>query len=579
MRKVLCFFISLLAGFAGVPAIIAEVRLPAIFGDHMVLQQDQTLPVWGWADPGEKVKVTIDTVSVEVTTGSDGRWRADLPPLSTTTVPVRVIISGKNTITLADVLIGDVWLCSGQSNMLFGLRKSFRGKEEAKQADYPKIRLFFVVKSGTAAPSDSVAEAPSDSLLQGKWQVCTPETVSKIGDFTDQDEGGFSAVGYVFAKAIHRATKRPVGMIGSYMGGTNASAWTSLAGLKKEPALTSYVQKLAASSEDQRLFYSIKWADYVAARRKWMDAFGKAYGEQMQQWSLAAQEAGKEGKPLPPKPEPPEPKPRNPNSIYAPPASLFNGMIAPLIPYALKGALWYQGEANTDNGREYGILLPALINDWRSHWGQGDFPFLFVQLPNCNEPPRTAGEFSPWAVLRESQLKTLALPNTGMAVTIDIGAAGLHPPDKIDVGLRLAQAARHAAYGENIVYTGPLYEAAKVESGKIRVSFKPDSLGGGLIIGSAPWTDPKAVPVSKTELKGFVLAGEDKAWVWADAKVEGDTVLVSCPQVTNPVAVRYAWANNPACNLYNKEGLPAAPFRSDTWEDNPPPAGSPAVAK
>ncbi len=557
------FIVFFVFGVAMVSALRAEVKLPAIFGDHMVMQQDQKIPVWGWADPGEKVAVTFGAVSSATTAGADGKWRIDLPAVSPGTPPGTLVVNGKNTVTFSDVLVGDVWMCSGQSNMVYGLRHSYHGQEEAKQADYPGIRLFFVVKSAAGSPVDSFAGAPFDSPLQGKWQVCTPETVAKLGDFTDQDEGGFSAVGYVFAKAIHLSTGRPVGMIASYVGGTNASAWTSLAGLKKEPALSTYVQKLTENLENQRLYYSIKWADYVAARHQWVDTYGKAYEAQMQEWSALAREAQKLNEVPPSRPEPPGTPPRNPNSIHALPASLFNGMIAPLIPYALKGVIWYQGEANLGHGREYGILLPALINDWREQWGQGDFPFIFVQLPNCEKPPQAAGDPSIWADLRESQLKTLSLPNTGMAVTIDIGNFDIHPRDKIDVGLRLALSARHVAYGETLVYTGPLYASMKVEGASVRIAFAEDSIGGGLIIGSSPIVDPKAPPVSTTELQGFAIAGEDQVWVWADAKIDGQTILVSSPQVAHPVAVRYAWANNPTCNLYNKEGLPASPFRTD----------------
>ena len=256
---------------------------------------------------------------------------------------------------------------------------------------------------------------------------------------------------------------------------------------------------------------------------------------------------------------------------------LFNGMINPLIPYSLKGVIWYQGESNAGYAMEYRTLFPAMITDWRNRWKAADLPFLFVQLANFMAPPKTAGDNSAWTILRESQVKTLALPKTGMAVIIDIGTSGgIHPPDKTDVGARLALAARHVAYGENIVYTGPMYDALKIEDGKARITFKPDSIGGGLVIGSAPWHDPLAAPVSKTDLQGFAIAGEDKKWVWADAKIDGNDVVVSSPDVPKPVAVRYAFANDPACNLYNKEGLPASPFRTDDWEAAAP-AAAPAV--
>ncbi len=256
------------------------------------------------------------------------------------------------------------------------------------------------------------------------------------------------------------------------------------------------------------------------------------------------------------------------------PVLLFNGMIAPLIPYPIKGVIWYQGENNAKStavAREYEALFRSMISGWRTLWKQGDFPFLFVQLANYQ-----AGGGSDWPALRESQVKALSLPRTGMAVIIDIGTgANIHPPDKADVGARLALAARHVAYGESLVYTGPMYEGMKPQGEGICVSFRPDSLGGGLVIGSAPWTDPKAAPVSKTQLEGFVIAGEDRKWVEAQARIEGGGVVVSSALVPKPVAVRYAWANDPRCNLYNKEGLPASPFRTDTWDEAPAAAAIP----
>jgi sialate O-acetylesterase len=238
-------------------------------------------------------------------------------------------------------------------------------------------------------------------------------------------------------------------------------------------------------------------------------------------------------------------------------------MIAPLVPYAIKGVIWYQGENNAASpalATEYRTLFPAMIKDWRGLWNEGDFPFLYVQLANFNRPG------DGWPMLRESQSKTLALPKTGMAVIIDIGTGdNIHPPDKADVGARLALAARHVAYGQNLVFTGPVYRAMKVEGSAIQLSFDKESVGGGLIVGSAPWVDPKAEPVSKTELQGFEIAGEDKKWVEAQARIDGNTITVSSPLVPKPVAVRYAWASNPRCNLYNREGLPASPFRTDDW--------------
>ena len=248
---------------------------------------------------------------------------------------------------------------------------------------------------------------------------------------------------------------------------------------------------------------------------------------------------------------------------------MFNSELNPLIPFAIKGVIWYQGEGNAEgpaSAFEYRTLLPALITDWRTRWGQGDFPFLIVQLANFGESPKDPVESSNWAILRESQLKTLALPNTGLAVTIDIGnSQEVHYSDKADVGARLALAARHIAYGEKIVYTGPIYDSFTTEGDKIRITFKSPSVGGGLVIGSSPWLDPRATPVSKTKLEGFGIAGEDKNWVSADATIDGNSVVVSSPKVAKPISVRYGWAGGPACNLYNKENLPASPFRTDDW--------------
>ena len=280
------------------------------------------------------------------------------------------------------------------------------------------------------------------------------------------------------------------------------------------------------------------------------------------------------GQRMPAQPKPPVAPPAGPVGKRGDPVLLFNGMIAPLIPYPIKGVIWYQGENNASStavAREYATLFPSMISGWRKLWKQGDFPFLFVQLANYQ-----GGGSSDWPTLRESQVKTLSLPRTGMAVTIDIGTgANIHPPDKADVGARLALAARHVAYGESLVYTGPMYEGMKTQGEGIRVSFRPDSLGGGLVIGTPPWTDPKAAPVSKTNLEGFVIAGEDRKWVDAQASIEGGGVVVSSALVPKPVAVRYAWANDPRCNLYNKEGLPASPFRTDAWDEAPAPTATP----
>ncbi len=531
----------------------ADVKLPAIFGDHMVLQQETALPVWGWAEPGEKVTVTFNGKKAEATAGANGKWRAELPACAAGTPPGTLVVAGKNTLTITDVLAGDVWLCSGQSNMEFGL-----GHGPAAEATDSQIRLFHVPHQLAISPRDNVAAS---------WQVCSPQTVA-----------GFTAVGYYFAKNLKPVVNRPLGLIESSVGGTGAQEWTDLATLDADPALRHYAdgfKKIAAHYPGGDPDYAAKTSEYEAAEKKWNDALkaDAAYQTALKEWTDASSAARTTGQRVPAQPKPPIDPPVGPIGRRGDPVLLFNGMIAPLIPYPIKGVIWYQGENNAKStavAREYGILFPSMISGWRTLWKKGDFPFLFVQLANFQ-----AGGGSDWPTLRESQVKALSLPRTGMAVTIDIGTgANIHPPDKADVGARLALAARHVAYGESLVYTGPIYEGIKPQGDGIRVSFKTDSIGGGLVIGTAPWTDPKAPPVSKTEPEGFVIAGEDRKWVDAQARIEGGGVVVSSVLVPRPVVVRYAWANDPRCNLYNQEGLPASPFRTDTWDESPAPAAT-----
>ncbi|MDD5263127.1 MAG: sialate O-acetylesterase, partial [Methylacidiphilales bacterium] len=302
------------------------------------------------------------------------------------------------------------------------------------------------------------------------------------------------------------------------------------------------------------------------AKKKWDEQYGAANAAALNTWKSEAATLATEGKPAPPmpKPEPPAPvPPLSPDGWAKSPTGLFNAMVAPLIPYAIKGVIWYQGEANEDAPAQYATLFSRMITDWREKWGQGDFPFLFVQLANFKKRSDVPTD-SAWARVRESQLKTLKLPQTGMAVIIDLGVENnIHPIDKYDVGLRLGKAARHVAYGQDLVYSGPIFQSMTVEQNKVRIKFS--QIGGGLAIGTPPWTPPGAVPPSTTELKGFSIAGADQKWVWAKAQIDGDSVQVWNEEVTDPVAVRYAWADNPECNLYDKEGLPASPFRTDDW--------------
>jgi sialate O-acetylesterase len=558
-----CLSLLLFALVSGGPA-SADVRLPTIFGSHMVLEQDIKIPVWGWADAGEAVTVTLGDHTAKTTADATGKWRVDLDPVTTTTTPLTLTVTGKNSLKFDDVLIGDVWVCSGQSNMEFDLggnwggKPSFGGAANAATAvpaaNDPQLRLFVVQKKIALEPESDVA---------GKWEVCTPDSAAL-----------FSAVGYFFGQELRHNLNRPIGLIGTYWGGMPAQAFTSLSGLQKDPPFTNYIsayQKDLAGYPKAKAEYPAAMAAYQAKLKEWNETVAPTYNATLKQWQEAVNQAKTSGQPAPPKPVPSTPIPRKPNLPEGAPGTptvLYNGMIAPLIPYAIKGAIWYQGEANAGNGPEYAILFPRMITNWREKWNEGNFPFLYVQLANYMKPQVQPSEGG-WAYLREAQLKTLALPNTGMASTIDIGNGGdIHPKDKLDVGLRLALAAKHIAYGQDLVYSGPIYDSMTVEGNKIRLTFK--DTGSGLQMGTPPWT-PTGVPVpASTELTGFAIAGADKNWVWAKAQIDGTTVVVSSDQVASPVAVRYGWANNPPCNLYNKEGLPASPFRTDDWTDPKP---------
>ncbi len=550
MKKPFLLLCAGMFGLANLTGLHAEVKLPAIFGDHMVLQQEAKLPVWGWADPGEKVVVTFGAAKAEATAGADGKWRINLPAVPAGIPPGVLVVAGKNVITISDVLVGDVWLCTGQSNMEWQLRSAHNAKEEIPKANDGQLRLFHVLTT--------LAIEPRADLI-GSWEICSPKTVQN-----------FTAIGYFFGKDLRAALNRPIGLIESSCGGTSVQAWTSLAALEAVPSIRHHVEafkQFAANFPGG----DAEFAANQEAYRKWQRQVhdDPTYQAALKDWTATSTKAKAAGQPVPPQPVPSLPAPRKISFGGRCATIWFNGTLAPVIPYAIKGAIWFQGEGNAGSAAdslEYRILLPTLIADWRTRWGQGDFPFLIGQISNTGTLAKTADEAANWALLRESQSKTLSVANTGMAVSVDLDPAGdVHFTDKVDVGSRLALAARHVAYGEKLVYSGPVYVSMKVEGGSVRVAFKEDSVGGGLIIGSSPWSDPKMPPFSKTELQGFAIAGGDKKWVWAEAKIDGNTIVVTNPTVTRPVAVRYAWADNPPCNLYNKEGLPASPFRTDQW--------------
>src|SRR5882724_6314457 len=417
----------------------ADVRMPGIFGDHMVLQEKSKLPVWGWASPGEKITVTFENQKQSTTAAADGTWRVDLDKVDPRSEAGTLTVAGNNTVTFTDVLVGDVWVASGQSNMEFGIQTDSRGKAAITNATDSQIRFFFVPWATALQPQTNLGTIVPPSPLNGKWVVCSPEIMGANWAWH-----GFSAIGYYFAREIRHVTGHPVGMIATYKGGTPAQAWTSISGLEKDTALAHYVsdhQRRIDNLTNAQAVYSKEHADYESKMKEWNKA------KAADQTNSAPRE------------------PMRPDGGFASPANLFNGMVSPLMPYAIKGVIWYQGESNGDNMQEaleYPTVFARLIKDWREKWALGNFPFLFVQLPNMNAPSKTPSE-GRWPWVREAQLKALSLPNTGMAVTIDIGDANnIHPPDKIYAGQRLALAAQHIAYGQNIVYSGPIYNSMKV---------------------------------------------------------------------------------------------------------------------
>ncbi len=502
-------------------ALRAEVGLPSIFGDHMVLQRGKPIPVWGTAAKEEQVTVTLGKQSRTATADADGHWRVTFKAIKGRG-PLEMTVSGKNAITIHDILIGDVWICSGQSNMEFWLKAAKNGEEEVKKAEYPNIRLFTVKKN--VADKPQVNTAPDTK--QNRWEACSAATA---GDFT--------AVGYFFGRELHKKLGVPIGLVHTSWGGTPAESWTTRATLEAS-------------------------ADFKPIVERW-DAAMKAYPQaqanfekDLAQWRKEAEAAKKDGKPEPKRPNPPL-APGNPNT----PAGLYNGMIAPLVPLAAKGFIWYQGESNAGRAYQYRKLFPAMIQDWRKSWGDDDMPFFFVQLANFL-PRKDQPADSEWAELREAQTMTLSLEHTGMAVIIDVGEEkDIHPKNKQDVGRRLALAALGTEYEKHnpLVfwknteeYSGPMFKKMSVEGNKVRLKF--NHVGKGLVSKSGG-----------DSVKGFAVAGEDKKFVWADAKIDGSSVWVHSDQVAHPVAVRYAWADNPDAELFNTDGLPASPFRTDDW--------------
>ena len=504
-----------LAGLVFVAALSlrANVTLAPLFTDHAVLQQGIVVPVWGKAAPGEAVIVTFGAQTLSAKAGANGRWRVDLAPLPASAAPAELVVAGKNTVTLKDILVGEVWLCSGQSNMAFFVKWAADPKNEIAAADHPLIRHFGVEKASASTPADT---------LKGAWEVCTPANV-----------GGFSATAYYFARELQQKLGVPVGLVNSSYGGTPVESWMSEAALKADPAFQPVFDRMTKTAAE--------WPETLARYRADTEAWKQA--------AAAAKAAGQ-------KFDTPQPRqPVGPGHPYTPMME-YNAMLHPLVPCAIRGAIWYQGEANASRASEYRALFSGLIGQWRHEWGQGDFPFYFVQLANFK-----AGDAqgTNWAFLREAQTRTLAVPATGMAVTIDIGETdNIHPRNKQEVGRRLARLAFARTYGQkDMVDSGPVFARAdfKVSAPAVRVQFK-----------KSPSALENVTPAS-TSVAGFELAGADRVFHPADARIEADglTVLVVSAAVSAPVAVRYAWRNAPDAGLRNTVGLPAVPFRSDDW--------------
>ena len=504
--------ITLVSGLSLFERATADVTLPSIFSNHMVLQQDVAVPVWGRAEPGEEVKVSIAGKTAAAKADGSGKWMVTLDH-PTATGPVTMTVQGKNTISIDDVLIGEVWLGAGQSNMQMNVGSANNARHEINSAKSPQIRMFTVERKTAVEPQEDCG---------GKWVVCSPETAIH-----------FSATAYFFGRELHQTLNVPVGLINASWGGTTIEAWTSMDAQKDEP-------ELAPIFENWKQKVSQPYDEKMAMAR---------YEKQMVFWGNQAEKAKAAGKQPPQKPKTPIAPRLEPNH----PANLFNGMIAPVIHYAIRGAIWYQGESNSmNNGPHlYETQLPMLVKDWRQRWNQGDFPFLWVQLPNFKKRNDDPGAVSNWASMREVFLKQLLIPNTGMAICIDVGDEGnIHPKNKQTVGRRLALWARARVYHEEIPYSGPLPAGHEINGGEVTISFTHTD--GGL-------------KAKGGELKGFAIAGNDKKWIWASARIDGDKVIVSSPEVAGPAAVRYAWGDNPECNLINHAGLPASPFRTDDW--------------
>lgn len=520
MKHILSVFIALL--FTPLPGLQAA-QLHGLFTHNMVLQREKPLAIYGTGDEGEKVTVELNGEKAAATV-ANGQWKAVLPPMKAGG-PYTMTVTGKQAVTLQNIMLGDVWLCTGQSNMA-GMLKAYKGDgyrdyqhlyTDIPEAN-PMIRLFKLKQDGADTPQRDVV---TDESFGAQWRLCDEDSAME-----------FSATGYLFGSKLQPEIGVPVGLIYATLGGTSAECWMSADTLRSRPEFADILENY----ETAKANYPQAWEQYQQRHAEW-------------EAKPAAERRATKA------PQPPM-GPDHPKR----PSGLYNFMIAPLQQFAFKGAIWYQGEGNSSRAMQYRTLFPALINSWREHCGMGDFPFLFVQLAAYRKHnPETAD--ADWALLREAQTMTLSLPNTGMAVAIDAGhQTNIHPPNKPIVAARLTAAALKLAYGRDVIASGPMFKHLTVKGNQAVLEF--ENVGGGLITKEVN-ADGHQVP--ENVLKGFSVCGADKSFHWADAVIQGDQVLVSSPKVVAPVAVRYAWADFPLCNLYNREGFPAVPFRTDQF--------------
>ena len=496
-----------------------EIRMPSVFGFHMVLQQDQPILLWGWSEPGESVTVKFHGQEVTARADDTGQWRITLEPERADATPASMTISGSRSpaIRLEDVLVGEVWLASGQSNMEWTLSRTHTPMPEIQRAHYPRIRLFQVPRRASAEP---------ESDVDAGWAACSPDTVRE-----------FSAVAYYFGLELHQKLEVPVGLIQSAWGGTRIEPWTPVAGFRTEEEMASILEDIKAAHQEYKHIVQ-------EALPQW------------ENWIKAAQESlDRSGQPPASVPEPP----RHPLAHPQQPTALYNGMIHPLVPYAIRGDIWYQGEANRNDGLAYRPKMEALIRGWREVWGKEDLAFYYVQLAPFNYAysPEEGGsevlDFQRLPLIWEAQAEVLTLPHTGMAVVTDItNLSDIHPRNKKEVGRRLSLWALARTYGRtDVVYSGPLYKSMVKSADRIRIFF--DHACGGLI------------SLDGRPLSWFEIAGPDHIFYKAEARIEGDTVVVWSPRVLEPEAVRMGWHQLAVPNLGNREGLPASPFRTDRW--------------